>query len=70
MKKLFYFILCSCSFSNPLSVANIWIELNFLVYLLKIHWFYVRFSLHYFWIIVFLQSSIDKIFDRKNNQLF
>ena len=71
MKKLIYFILCSCSFSNSLSVEQIYgdrIELLGIPFKDPLVLCQIFISL--FLIIVFLQSSIDKIFDRKNNLAF
>ena len=71
MKKLVYFILCSCSFGNSLSVEQLYgdrIELLGIPFKDPLVLCQVFIAL--FLIIVFLQSSMDKIFDRKNNLAF
>ena len=67
MKKLFYFILCGCSFGNSLSVEQLYgdrIELLGIPF--KDPLVLCQIFIALFLIIVFLQSSMDKIFDRKN----
>ncbi len=68
MKKLIYFILCSPSFSNSLSVEELYgdrIELLGIPF--KDPLVLCQIFIALFLIVVFLQSSLDKIFDRKNN---
>jgi len=71
MKKLFCFILCSRSFGNSLSVEQLYgdrIELLGIPF--KDPLVLCQIFIALFLIIVFLQSSMDKIFDRKNNLAF
>jgi len=71
MKKLIYFILCSLSFGNALSVEQLYgdrIELLGIPF--KDPLVLCQILIALFLIIVFLQSSLDKIFDRKNNLAF
>ena len=68
MKKLVYFILCGCSFGNSLSVEQLYgdrIELLGIPF--KDPLVLCQIFIALFLIIVFLQSSMDKIFDRKGN---
>ena len=71
MKKLKYLILCSLSFGNSLSVEQLYgdrIELLGIPF--KDPLVLCQIFIALFLIIVFLQSSMDKIFDRKNNLAF
>jgi len=71
MKKLFYFFLCCPSFSNSLSVEELYgdrIELLGIPF--KDPLVLCQIFIALFLIIVFLQSSMDKIFDRKSNLAF
>ena len=71
MKKLFYFILCSPSFSNSQSVEQLYgdrIELLGIPF--KDPLVLCQIFIALFLVIVFLQSSMDKIFDRGNNLAF
>ena len=71
MKKLIYFILCSCSFSNSLSVEQLYgdrIELLGIPF--KDPLVLCQILIALFLVIVFFQSSMDKIFDRENNLAF
>lgn len=68
MKKLIYFILCNLSFGNSPSVDQLYgdrIELLGIPF--KDPLVLCQIFIAIFLIIVFLQSSMDKIFDRKNN---
>ena len=71
MKKLLCFILCSPSFGNSLSVEQLYgdrIELLGIPFKDPLVLCQVFIAL--FLIVVFLQSGVDKIFDRKNNLAF
>ena len=71
MKKLVYFILCCRSFGNSLSVEQLYgdrIELLGIPF--KDPLVLCQIFIALFLIIVFLQSSMDKIFDRKSNLAF
>ena len=71
MKKLFYFILCCPSFGNSLSVEQLYgdrIELLGIPF--KDPLVLCQIFIALFLIIVFSQSSMDKIFDRKSNLAF
>ena len=71
MKKLFYFILCSCSFSNSLSVEQLYGDrIELLGISFKDPLVLCQIFIALFLVIVFLQSSLDKIFDRGNNLAF
>ncbi len=71
MKKLFYFIFCSFSFSNSLSVEQLYGDrIELLGISFKDPLVLCQIFIALFLIIVFLQSSMDKIFDRKNNLVF
>ena len=71
MKKLFYFVLCCPSFGNSLSVEELYgdrIELLGIPF--KDPLVLCQIFIALFLIIVFSQSSMDKIFDRKGNLVF
>ena len=71
MKKLLCFILCSPSFGSSLSVEQLYgdrIELLGIPFKDPLVLCQVFIAL--FLIVVFLQSGVDKIFDRKNNLAF
>ena len=71
MKKIFYFLLCCRSFGNSLSVEQLYgdrIELLGIPF--KDPFVLCQIFIALFLIVVFLQSSMDKIFNRKNNLAF
>ena len=71
MKKLFYFILCCPSFGNSLSVDQLYGDrIELLGISFKDPLVFCQIFIALFLIIVFLQSSIDKIFERKTNLAF
>ena len=71
MKKLFYFILCCPSFGNSPSVEELYGDrIEILGVPFKDPLVLCQFFIALFLIIVFLQSSMDKIFNRKSNLAF
>jgi len=71
MKKLVYFVLCCHSFGNSLSVEQLYgdrIELLGIPF--KDPLVLCQIFIALFLIVVFLQSSVDKIFDRRSNLAF
>ena len=71
MKKLKYLILCSPSFGNSLSVEQLYGDrIELLGVPFKDPLVLCQIFIALFLVIVFLQSSLDKIFDRGNNLAF